>query len=270
MEDLFTYAFLRHALLAATSVALGASVVGYFLVGRGMTFAAHALPNIGFAGAMGAVVLGLPPFWGLLAFSGGAATVFSFLGKESRQRDQGIGIVMVFALGLGALFLSLYRGSTQRAYGILFGSLLGIDGAEAWGTLITSVAVVLVLLVLFRPLLFSTFDAEAARARGVPVRLLGWVFLLLTALMVARTVPVTGTLLVFTLLVGPAASTRLLTRRSWAGLLLAVVFAEVEVLAGLGLAIWLDTIPVGFFVTTVSFLVYLAVRWGVRRFPWKH
>jgi zinc/manganese transport system permease protein len=264
-----TYAFLRHALLASTAVALGASVVGYFLVGRGMTFAAHALPNIGFAGAMGAVLVGLPPFWGLVSFSGMGALAFSFLGKEARQRDQGIGIVMVLALGLGALFLSLYKGSSQRAYGILFGSILGIDGPEAWGTLFTSLAVVAAVVLLFRPLLFSTFDPEAAQAKGVPVRGLTLIFLLLAAVMISRTVPVTGTLLVFTLLVGPAATARLLTRRPGIGLLLSILFGEIVVCVGLGLAVWLDTIPVGFFVTALSFFLYLGVRWRTGGVPWK-
>ena len=247
IDDFLQYAFLHNALLSACSVALCASLVGYFLIGRGLTFAAHALPNIGFAGAMGSVLLGFPPFWGLLAFSSGSAMAFSFLGKESRQRDQGIGVVMMLALGLGALFLGLYDGSSQKAYGILFGSILGVGEAEAWGTLLTSLLVSTVLVFLYRPLVFSTIDPEAATAKGVPV---------------------TGTLLVFTLLVGPAATARLLTRRPGRALVWAVVLAEIDVVAGLGLAVWQGTIPVGFFVTTISFAVYVAVRLA-KRGIWK-
>ena len=269
MDDFWQYAFLRNALLSACSVALCASVVGYFLIGRGLTFAAHALPNIGFAGAMGSVVLGLSPFWGLLAFSSGSAVSFAFLGKETRRRDQGIGVVMMLALGLGALFLGLYRGSSQRAYGILFGSILGVGQAEAWGTLATSLIVVAFVGFLYRPLLFSTIDPEAAAAKGIPVRLIAVVFLVACAVTVALAVPVTGTLLVFTLLVGPAATARLLTKRPGTALLWAVVLAELDVVIGLALAVWQGSIPVGFFVTTLSFATYLAVRAATRRSGWK-
>ena len=268
IDDFLQYAFLHNALLSACSVALCASLVGYFLIGRGLTFAAHALPNIGFAGAMGSVLLGFPPFWGLLAFSSGSAMAFSFLGKESRQRDQGIGVVMMLALGLGALFLRLYQGSSQKAYGILFGSILGVSETEAWGTLATSLLVAALVFFLYRPLLFSTIDPEAAAAKGVPVRTITVVFLLVAALTVALAVPVTGTLLVFTLLVGPAATARLLTRQPGRALVWAVVLAEIDVVAGLGLAVWQGTIPVGFFVTTISFALYLAVRLA-KRGIWK-
>ena len=269
MDDILQYAFLRNALLSACSVALCASLIGYFLIGRGMTFVAHALPNIGFAGAMGAVLLGFPPLWGLLAFSSGSALAFSFLGRESRKKDQGIGVVMMLALGLGSLFLGLYRGSSQKAYGILFGSILGVGESEAWATLVISVIVAVALLLFYRPLLFSTIDEQSAAAKGVPVRALGAVFLLLAAVTVALAVPVTGTLLVFTLLIGPPATARRLTRRAGTALLLGVALAELDVTVGLFLAAWQGTIPVGFFVTTLSFVTYIVVRVIQGRFSWK-
>lgn len=269
MDDLLNYAFLRHAFLSACSVALCASVVGYFLIGRGMTFAAHALPNIGFAGAMGSVLVGFPPFWGLLAFSSGSAVAFAFLGKESRHRDQGIGVVMTLALGLGALFLALYRGSSQKAYGILFGSILGVSETDAWGTLVLGFGVVAAVAILYRPLLFSTIDPEAAAAKGVPVGVITIAFLLVTAITVSLAVPVTGTLLVFTLLVGPAATARRLTKQAGMALLGAVLFAEFDVIGGLSLAVWQGSIPVGFFVTLLSFVTYMIVRWITGRPAWK-
>ena len=136
--ELFRYAFLQNALIASCAVAACAAVIGYFLIGRGLTFAGHALPNIGFAGAAGAVFFGIAPVFGLFAFTIGAALAFAFLGREVHERDLGIGVVMTFCLGLGLFFLALYSGYAERVYRILFGTILGISDAEVRLTLISS------------------------------------------------------------------------------------------------------------------------------------
>ena len=267
--DLFRYAFLQNALAAAGAVAVCAAVVGYFLIGRGLTFAGHAFPNIGFAGAAGAVFLGIAPVFGLFAFTVTAALVFAFLGKEGRDRDLGIGVVMTFCLGLGLLFLALYSGNAQRVYGILFGTILGISATEVKVTLVTSLVTILCVAALYRPLLFSTASPEAARSKGVPTRALTAVFLVLTAVTVSLAVQVTGSLLVFTLLVGPAATARTVFRRPLMAIGMAVVLGEVYVVAGVALAAATGNLPVSFFVATFSFVVFVGVRLVKRGRVWK-
>lgn len=265
--DLFGYSFLQNAWLASAAVAACAALVGYFLLGRGMTFAGHAFPNIGFAGASGAVLLGVAPVLGLFSFTIGAAVIFGFLGQEVRDRDLGIGVVMTFCLGLGLFFLALFSGYAERVYGILFGTVLGISPSEVLVTLVASGLTIVALGVMFRPLLFATIAPDTALARGVPVRWLGLGFLVLAAVTVSLAVQITGSLLVFTLLVGPAATARSLSRRPWAVITLAVVLGELYVGAGIVLAVWTRTVPVSFFVAALSFGVFVLVRLG--RTLWK-
>jgi zinc/manganese transport system permease protein len=256
---IFHYTFIQNAFLAGSLVAIVAAVMGYFLVARGLTFAGHALSHIGFAGAAGAVLLGVDPVFGLLVFTIGASIGIGFLGKELRERDIAIGVIMTLALGLGVLFLSLYAGYAEQAYSILFGTILGISQTDVQVTAVFCLLTILALLLCFRPLLFSSFDPEVAHARGVPVRLLGMLFLLLVAITVSMSVQVVGVLLIFTLLVGPAATASRLVRTPWRAILLAVVL-------GLGIT-WLGiflaatgTWPVSFYIATISFGIYLPVR----------
>jgi zinc/manganese transport system permease protein len=264
MEELFRYAFLQHAFAAGAFAALGASVLGFFLINRGMTFASHALPNIGFAGAAGAVLLGLPPSLGLFAFMLTGSVGFAFLGREAHSRDVGIGVGMSFALGTGLFFLASYSGYAERVYGILFGSILGVSETDVWQNAAAGALALTGVAALYRPLLFSTVDPEQARARGVPDKLLGVVFMILVAVTMTAVVPVTGALLVFTLTVTPTATAMRLSRRPGMILLLSVVLAESIVFISIVLAATLQDWPVSFFVSTLSFVTYLAV-FGLKR-----
>lgn len=259
MFTIFHYTFIQNAFLAGSLVAIVAAIMGYFLVARGLTFAGHALSHIGFAGAAGAVLLGVDPVFGLLIFTIGASIGIGFLGKELRERDIAIGVIMTLALGLGILFLSLYAGYAEQAYSILFGTILGISQTDVQVTAVFCLLTILALLLCFRPLLFSSFDPEVAQARGVPVRLLSILFLVLVAITVSMSVQVVGVLLIFTLLVGPAATASRLVRTPWRAILLAVML-------GLGIT-WLGiflaatgTWPVSFYIAAISFGIYLPVR----------
>jgi zinc/manganese transport system permease protein len=259
MFDILQYGFIQNAFIAGTCVAIVAAIMGYFLIVRGLTFAGHALPNIGFAGAAGAVLLGIDPVIGLLAFTISAAVAIGILGKAIRERDIAVGIIMTFALGLGILFLSLYSGYAERVYSILFGQIVGISQENVLFTALFSFLTLSVLLTLFRPLLFSSFDPEVAEARGVPVKLLGIVFLILVAITVSIAVQIVGALLFFTLLIGPAATTlRIVQRPLWA-ILLAIILGICYTWLGIFFAAngsW----PVSFYIATISFGVYLPIR----------
>lgn len=259
------YAFMRNAWAAGTAVALVAGLIGYFIVLRRSAFAAHALSHIGFAGAAGAVLLGLNPFWGLLLFTTGGGTAIAILDRRTAGRDVTIGIILAFMLGLGVLFISLYSGYATAAYSLLFGEILGISAADVNLTLGAGLILLIALGLIYRPLLFSSLDEEAAEAKGLPVGWLGLIMMILIALTTTIAVQVVGVLLIFALMVAPAATAQLLARRPAQGLLLSALIALGATWLGLFLSFYWPY-PVSFFITTITFLVYLAVRfWPGRR-----
>ena len=260
MGSMLQYPFIQNALLSGSCIAVVGALTGYFLLSRGLTFAGHALPNIGFAGAAGAVLVGVKPVYGMFVFTVLASFGIRALGKNVRDRDVSIGVLMSFALGLGLLFLDLYSGYAQRVYAILFGTILGISRSDVLVTGISTLAVVAFILLLYRPLLFATFDPAVAEARGVPVGLIATALLVVVAVTVSLSIQVMGAILVFTLLVGPAATAIRLTRRPSTSLLLAAALGVAYVWGGITLAVASGDLPVSFFVASIAFAVYLPVR----------
>ena len=258
-QELLRYGFMQHAFEAGTIVALSAGVIGYFVVLRGLSFAAHALSHIGFAGATGAVLVGAGPLVGLLLFTMSAGGVMGALGQRLRGRDVTIGLVMAWSLGLGLLFTRLYKGSANLAIGILFGQIFGITTEEVAVTLVAGLLTVLALVVVYRPLLFATLDEEVAEAKGVPVRALSIAFMVILAIAVSEAVQVVGVLLIFALIVAPAAIAERFTTRPSRGVLLAALLAVLFTWAGLTIAYYLPY-PVGFFITTIAFWSYILAR----------
>jgi len=262
--QLLRYPFIVNALVTGSAVAVAAAASGYFMVCRRATFAGHALPNIGFAGAAGAVLMGIEPVLGLFAITILAAVAMGVLARDLRDRDVTVGVIMTFALGLGFLFLALYSGYAQRVYGILFGSILGISVQASRLTVAAAAASLAALALLYRPLLFSTFDPELAVARGVPVSLLSVLFLVILAVIASLAVQVMGALLLFTLLVGPAATATRIVKSPPAAIALATGLGLLYVWSGTMAAAANGTIPVSFCIASISFLVYLPVRLFVR------
>jgi zinc/manganese transport system permease protein len=258
-SGIFEYAFMRNAFLAGTLVAIVAGVVGYFVVLRRLAFAGHALAHIGFAGATGAVLLNINLFVGLAAFTTGAGIAMGILGDKLRGRDVAIGTVLALTMGLGNLFLTLSTKLAGEATSILFGDLLAISSAQVQLTLGFAAATLLVLAGIYRPLLFASVDPEVAETRGVPVRALGVVFMILLALTVAQSVQVVGVLLIFSLLVTPAATAQLLTARPAVAIASSVGVAVLSVWLGLLLAYQIPW-PPSAFITMISFGLYLGVR----------
>jgi zinc/manganese transport system permease protein len=256
---LFEYDFMRHAFAAGTLVAVTAGTMGYFVILRRLAFAGHALAHIGFAGATGAVLVNANLFVGLATFTTGAGIAMGFLGDRLRARDVAIGTVLAFTMGLGNLFLNLSTRLSGEATNILFGDLLAISSAQVLFIVVVAAAALAVLGVIYRPLLFASVDAEMAAARGVPVRLLGVLFMVLLALTVAMSVRVVGVLLIFSLLVTPAATAQILTPRPACAIAGSVAIAVASVWGGLLLAYQVPW-PPSFFITSLSFLVYLGGR----------
>ena len=262
---LFEFHFMQNAFLVGTLVALCAGVAGYFVVLRGQSFAAHMLSQVGFPGAAAAVLAHVAPVVGLIAFCVAAALGVSAGGREldtgRRSESALIGGLLAFSLGLGLLFFRVFggSGSAQGVYGFLFGTILGISDAEVAVTAVTAAVCIATLAVVARPLLFASVDPDAALARGVPVRALSTLFLVVVALTVAVTVQVVGTLLIFALLVTPGAAALQLTARPLLGLGLSVLLAVAFTWAGLATAYY-TVYPVGFFITSFAFAAYVLAR----------
>jgi zinc/manganese transport system permease protein len=253
---MFTYDFMQNAFAAAGIVAVVSGLIGFFLVLRAQTFAGHALSHVGFAGATGAVLFGVSPLWGLVTLTLVAGIGMGLLGERLYQRDVAIGIVLAMSLGLGLLFLHFFTAYASQATALLFGNILGVDAATVWTLLLLGIVAIAALGVLSRPLLFASLQPELAEAKGVSLRLVSVLFLAIVAVGVAECAQIVGVLLVFALMVGPAAAAQRLTARFWDGIVLSVVLALGEAWLGLTLAYWTDW-PTSFWITMLSGGVYL-------------
>jgi zinc/manganese transport system permease protein len=256
VSTMFTYDFMQNAFAAAGIVAVVSGLVGFFLVLRAQTFAGHALSHVGFAGATGAVLLGIAPLWGLTALTLLAGVGMGLLGERLHQRDVAIGIVLAMSLGLGLLFLHFFTAYATQATALLFGNILGVDAATVWTLLLLGTAAAASLAAISRPLLFASLQPELAEAKGVSLRLLSVLFLAIVALAVAQCAQIVGVLLVFALMVGPAAAAQRLTTRFWRGIALSVALALAEAWFALVLAYVTDW-PTSFWITALSGCVYL-------------
>lgn len=270
LQLLLQFHFMQNAFVAGTLVALLAGAAGYFVVLRGQSFAAHMLSQVGFPGAAAGVLLHISPILGLIAFCLAAALGIGLAsGQSGRSVDAGhrsesaaVGSILAFSLGLGLLFFRLYAGSAAGIYSFLFGTILGISDRDVELTLAVAAVSLVALVVIGRPLVFATVDPDVAEARGVNVQLLSLGFLVILALAVAITVQIVGTLLIFALLVAPGASALQLTARPGRAVALSIVLSLAFTWLGLALAYFTD-LPVGFFITSLAFASYVAVR-GVK------
>ncbi len=267
LHQLLTYRFMIDALAAGTIVALVAGPIGWFMVLRRQTFAGHTLAVVGFPGAAGAALIGVSATYGYFACCITAALVIAAVPRSrsgtSGEESAVIGTTQAFALACGFLFVTLYAGNVNGVGSLLFGNFLGITVAQVVVLAVVAAVALVLLAAIGRPLLFATVDPETAESRGVPVRALSVVFLVLLGVAAAETSQITGSLLVFALLVLPAATAQLLTARPARSLALAVGLALAVTWVGLAVS-YFSTYPIGFWLTSVAFGVYLlAQAWRV-------
>jgi zinc/manganese transport system permease protein len=246
--------------ITASIVAVIAGIVGFFAVLRGSTFAAHAIPNGAFAGAAGASLLGINVIWGLAVFAVVGALGIGTLGADTRGRrareDVVTALALVVMLGLGALFVSISSQYAEETYALLFGEVFGVSRGEVLPVLGLGVVVAIAIAVAFRPLMLTSALPEVAEARGVSTRGVELYFLIVMALATSMTVPVVGALLMFSLMIGPAAAARSVTARPGTALTLSVVIALATVWLSIALS-YQTNWPLGFFVGTIGAAFYL-------------
>ncbi|GAA1644161.1 metal ABC transporter permease [Kribbella alba] len=265
LQEMWAFPFMVNAFRAGTIVAIAAAVMGWFMVLRRQTFAGHTLAVVGFPGAAGATLIGVSATYGYFAFCVAAALVIAAVPRAGRDAGGGesalTGTIQAFLLVCGFLFTALYKGLLGGVTSMLFGSFLGITTTQVWVLLVVAVAVLGVLAVIGRPLLFASVDPDVAAGRGVPVRLLSTLFLILLGAAAAGASQITGTLLVFALLVMPAATAQVLTARPILSLSLSVALALVVTWLGLIIAYY-SPYPIGFYVSTFAFAGFVFARLG--------
>ncbi|HWW45878.1 MAG TPA: metal ABC transporter permease [Acidimicrobiia bacterium] len=262
LAHMLSHPFLRYAFLTGTATALASGLVGYFVVLRGQVFTGDALSHVAFTGALAALVAGIDLLAGLYVACVVVAVAMGALGSRGRADDVVIGNVFAWILGLGALFLTVYTTSssgTDATSGVtvLFGSIFGLSSSQAITDSVIALGVAVVLVVIGRPLLFATVDDAVAQARGVPVRLLGLVFLALVGVTAAAATQAVGALLLLGLLAAPAGAAQRLTARPGRALALSAAIAIVSVWVGLTMAYAVPSIPPSFGILAVATGCYL-------------
>ena len=258
-----SYDFVRNALIAGSLAGILGAVVGYFVVIRKVSFAAHSLAHVGFTGATGAVLFALSPLEGMLIISVLAGLMMGATGNRLQRSDMAIGMTLSLCLGVGTLFLTLYKGFAGQATAILFGNIFGVSHQQIIQTLFLSAISLGALLLVSRKLLFASVQPDLAEARGVSLSALSIIFMVILAISVTLASQVVGILLVFTLVIGPAGIATRLCRNFWAGLMISVVIGLFAVWAGILLAC-ITSWPPTFWITTIIFGLYLAAEAACR------
>lgn len=252
--------FAQHALLAAIIVAVICGIIGPFVIMRGMAFAVHGTSELAFTGAAAGLLANNNPLAGALGGTLIFASIIGLLGVRERERDSVIGVILAFGLGIGVLLLSFYHGFAVEATNILFGNIFGVSNGQLLALVVIGIGTTIALIMMYRPLLFASVDPEVAEARGVPLKLLGLLFLIVLAFAVTEASQIVGTLLVLSLAITPAAAAQRLSARPLVVTAISVVFSLVASVGGLLVSLASGSIKTSVSITSISFAIYIGAR----------
>ena len=257
---------LQNSILAGAVLGIIGGFVGMFVMMRDHAFAVHGVSEMSFAGAALALLLGYDVITGSMIGSIISALLIGMMGVKKSESNSVIGALMPFGLGLGILFLSLYQGRSANKFSLLTGQIVSVDGDQLNAMIAGAIVIIAILTLVWRPLSFASLDPEVAQAKGVPMRTLSLVFMVVLGIAVALSVQVVGSLLVLALLITPSAAALQVTASPLKALILSVIFAELAIVGGILLAL-AGSLPISPYVTSVSFVIYLICRiiGGIRR-----
>jgi len=257
---------LQNSILAGAVLGIIGGFVGMFVMMRDHAFAVHGVSEMSFAGAALALLLGYDVITGSMIGSIISALLIGMMGVKKSESNSVIGALMPFGLGLGILFLSLYQGRSANKFSLLTGQIVSVDGDQLNAMIAGAIVIIAILTLIWRPLSFASLDPEVAQAKGVPMRTLSLVFMVVLGIAVALSVQVVGSLLVLALLITPSAAALQVTASPLKALILSVIFAELAIVGGILLAL-AGSLPISPYVTSVSFVIYLICRTigGIRR-----
>lgn len=252
-------ALLSQSIIAGAVLGLIGGFVGLFVMMRRHAFAVHGIAEMSFAGAALFLLLGYDVITGSLIGSIASALLIGFMGTRAHDNDSVIGALMPFGLGLGILFLSLYSGRSANKFSLLTGQIVSVDATQLHTMIVGAIVIIAALAILWRPLMFASLDPVVAQAKGVPIRSLSLIFMVILGIATALSVQIVGSLLVLALLITPAAAALHITASPLKALILSVVFAELSMVGGILLAL-AGSLPISPYVTTISFLIYVICR----------
>ena len=257
---------LQNSILAGAVLGIIGGFVGMFVMMRDHAFAVHGVSEMSFAGAALALLLGYDVITGSMIGSIISALLIGMMGVKKSESNSVIGALMPFGLGLGILFLSLYQGRSANKFSLLTGQIVSVDGDQLNAMIAGAIVIIAILTLIWRPLSFASLDPEVAQAKGVPMRTLSLVFMVVLGIAVALSVQVVRSLLVLALLITPSAAALQVTASPLKALILSVIFAEMAIVGGILLAL-AGSLPISPYVTSVSFVIYLICRiiGGIRR-----
>jgi zinc/manganese transport system permease protein len=265
LMNYLSQSFVQNALIATALVSITCGLLGPFIVMRTMAFAVHGTSELAFTGAAGGLLVGGNPIVGAFVGALVVAGLIGTLGERVRERDSAIGVILAFGLGMGVLMLSFYRGFATQATNILFGNIFGVSAEQLAILLVVGTVAALGILVIYKPLLFASVDPEVAGAKGIPIKTLNVMFLIILALTVTAAAQVVGTLLVLSLAITPAATAVRLSAKPLTVASLSIAFALVAGIGGILLGLSFTNVKPSVFITCISFVIYLVVRLAVRR-----
>lgn len=255
---MFSYTFMQYAFIAGTIIAFICGLISFFVIIRRLSFASHALGHISLTGAAGAVLLNLSALTGQLTVNLFAGILMGAFGDKIKKNDIAIGIVLTFFLGLGTYFLFLYQnGYSGSVMTILVGNILTVSLEQIYVLFGLAVFTVILLGFIARPLFISSIDPTFAESKNISNKLLSILLFICISITVSMACQVVGILLVFSLLIGPAAIATQWVDGFYKPIVLSCVISVMTVWLGIVAAYYID-VPISFFITTIICALYIA------------
>ena len=270
LSHMLSHPFELRAVVAGGLIAAAAGLVGYFVVLRSQVFTGDALSHVAFTGSLAALAAGIDLRVGLFAACVVFGVAMAALGRNGRADDVVIGNVFAWVLGLGVFLLAVYTsgsggGNGTAGINVLFGSIYGLTSGQTTVAAVVAVGIICAIVAVARPLLFASIDPDVARARGVPVGLLGVGFLALVGATAGEATQAVGALLLLGLLASPAGAAQKLTANPYRAMWMSAAIAVVAMWAGLVISYEASRIPPSFGILSVATAIFLGASVKARR-----
>ncbi|MDI6601045.1 MAG: metal ABC transporter permease [Thermoanaerobacteraceae bacterium] len=260
--DILSYAFMQRAFAAGIMIAIICSIIGTFIVLRRMSMIGDALSHVSLSGVAAGMLLGFYPFLGALVMSALAALFIEFLRNYFKKYAEiSLAVVMSGGIGLATILISLGRAFNVDIFSYLFGSIVAVTPADLWLILAVGIFILLSMIYIYRRLFYMTFDEDAAKFSGVNTGAINIFFTILTALTVALSIRVVGTLLVSSLMVIPAAVGIQIGKSFKATMAISIIVALVSVIVGLIASFIWNLAPGGTIVITSVLILVVVLLW---------
>lgn len=268
--EILSYAFMQRALIAGAFIGVLCAVMGVYIVLRGLSFIGAGIAHASFGGVAIGFVTGINPVWTAVVFCLGIGWAIGLVSRRGKvKEDTAVGIFFASTMALGILLIGLMEGYNQDLFGYLFGSILAVTRTDVVITFVVGLGILAVVVLLFKELMFVTFDSEMAEVTGVPAEGIYFLLLSLVALTVVLSIKVVGIVLVSALLITPAAAAYQWSEDFRRMMALAIVFSLISTVGGLFLSYWLNTASGATIVLLSTLIFFVSAMVSPRRRRWK-